>query len=222
MLRIQIGEDFVMTNEKKKYSTNCRKKSSSVAKLGLHVSSQDSKYQLVKHIESALERGVKVGCHVIVGFNSVNKLLDKCVTVRKSNEIRRTESSTIKNHNQMPNDDKIAEIAQNQRKQCVSVICVCKDSPTVLQNRVVEAAVLQGLPVAIIPHFANQLASLFKIKRASCFAIIPPYSEEAHVPNTYVHSNENMTSTIDDACSEEHPAALDELREHLLMLASSH
>lgn len=56
-------------------------------------------------------------------------------------------------------------------KNRAAVVAVCRDSNHNLTDHIIEAARLRNVPIVILPKSSQELASLLKIKRVSCFAI---------------------------------------------------
>jgi len=147
-----------------------KNKNTSWVKLGLSVISSEAKIGIIRRISAALSKGAKTGAQFVVGCNSINKLL---------------ESNTLYTAVSTLDTSTMASDSGNKRSTCsvavtesradvpaaVSAVCVCRDCPIVLQNRIVEAACLQSIPVVLVPAFTEQLAAIFGIKRANCFAV---------------------------------------------------
>ena len=64
------------------------KKKSGGMKLNIRVSSADSKAGLSKRIENAMAAGAKKGKHLLVGFNTIHKALEKTSFLFRENKIR--------------------------------------------------------------------------------------------------------------------------------------
>jgi ribosomal protein L7Ae-like RNA K-turn-binding protein len=83
-------------------------------------------------ITNAVNTGAKVGRDIIVGPNSVSRLLEK---------------------------------------NLAAVIAICRDSNHNLTDHIVEAAIIKHVPIIILPKSIEELASILKLKRISCFAV---------------------------------------------------
>ena len=132
-----------------------------VSRLGLIVSPSHAKPGLISRLELALSKGARLGKDIAVGFNSVNKVLEE-MNARTRNAASNSSSdnrikfkkSKIKHCNN-DNNYKSGDVVIETRR--ASVICVCRDSPLVLQDKIVEAGILCKLPVCIVPGFAKEL-----------------------------------------------------------------
>ena len=175
-------------------SSGTKKKSANV-RLNIRVSSADSKAGLSKRIENAIAAGAKKGKHLLVGFNTIHKTMEKTSFLLRENEVR----------------DGRAELGA-QTTGCLgssatlAALCICKDAPKLLLTRLYEAAVLQRLPVIVMPHFTAQLAALLQVKTAACFAVAKAHG---------VTGSSGASDTSDSVIP-----ALDELREYLLQSAA--
>ncbi len=224
----KVKEKVTSVNTTSKASKN---KSISWTKLGLKIISAETKLGLVRRISTALTKGANVGRHFLVGFNSINRTLESSARSGITSEICK-ETREIESRNTCMRSEGNAPSSVNDEAKLVTAICVCRDSPILLQNRIVEAAFLQKVPVIIVPAFTDQLAALLKLKRANCFAILnnaktseePCASPEKNVTNSgvlIVNKSCVKFDTLADISSQDMlTAALDDLREHVLQLAS--
>lgn len=151
-----------------------KNKNISWAKLGLSVISAEAKVGLTRRIAAAQSKGAKVGPHFIVGFNSINKLLESSSPYASAATASAPASTsgtpnTTSNKRMKSGSDVTSPGGAPAAAACA--ICVCRDCPIALQNRIVEAAFLQTVPVVLVPAFTEQLAAMFGIKRANCFAL---------------------------------------------------
>ena len=148
------------------------KKNASWIKLGLSVISAEAKVGLTRRIAAAQSKGAKVGPHFIVGFNSINKLLESTSTYLSAATASASTSGTSNTtSNKRTKSGSDATSPAGVPAAAAYAICVCRDCPIVLQNCIVEAAFLQSVPVVLVPAFTEQLASLLGIRRANCFAL---------------------------------------------------
>lgn len=84
-----------------------------------------------------------------------------------------------------------------------AVVCICRDSPLVMKNLLINSSKISKVPIIYVPRAASMLfAKIFKIKRLSCFA----------VPSTVV--------SLDT--EEELNGVLDGIREELIAMAHFH
>jgi len=151
-----------------------KNKNTSWVKLGLSVISAEAKVGLTRRIAAAQSKGAKVGPHFIVGFNNISKLLESTSTYLSADTLSASastsgSSNTTSNKRTKSGSDLTSPAGVPAAAACA--ICMCRDSPIVLQNRIVEAAFLQSVPVVLVPAFTEQLASMLGIKRANGFAL---------------------------------------------------
>ena len=112
------------------------------SRMGIRVVNSESKSGVIKRLENSLSKRARVGQEFIVGFNSLMKKLEN-----------------------------ITESSCETGDKGVALVCICRDSPAALHNRVVEAANIRKIPVVILSSFTAQLSLCFKLKRANCFAV---------------------------------------------------
>jgi ribosomal protein L7Ae-like RNA K-turn-binding protein len=112
--------------------------------------SSDRKEELLIILRDLMTKGCIIGKHVIVGVNSVSRVIDAA--------IMRSRSTSPANH---------------MTKDRLSSICIAKDThPANIHDDIIAAAQLQKIPVVLFPRLCRELGSILKIKRASCIAIL--------------------------------------------------
>ena len=82
----------------------------------------------------------------------------------------------------------------------VAVIAIARDSNILLHQHVVEAATLRHVPVCFLPRCSEELATTFKIRRCSCFAVASPVAQSKHGSDVVDTADQNYQSGEEIDC----------------------
>jgi hypothetical protein len=126
---------------------------------------------------------------------------------------------------------------QFERKN-VAVLVIFRESHNCLQSHLVEAAIIQHVPILVLPKCSDEFAQLLKFKRMSCFAVpcrplrpssVPLSSSSSSAPTSAPIADEvkDMQSAAEGSRKpsvdpdEVTVASMDELRDALISFATS-
>mmetsp|Transcript_2993 Transcript_2993/g.4635 ORF Transcript_2993/g.4635 Transcript_2993/m.4635 type:complete len:239 (+) Transcript_2993:62-778(+) len=139
--------DSNKTTNKKAVVHSSSSTTSKLTKDRLNFVNKDEKSKIVSKITRCVEQGAKLGINMVIGFNSVLRLLEE-------------------------NSRQEFILEQTSRKSANLIICVSRDGDPTIVNQLVHCAAINAVPCLAIPKLSFALKLIFKVKSVSCIAFL--------------------------------------------------